>query len=501
MALLQTNTKYGIAEGVELNGCAVYKGIPYAKAPTGELRWKRTVPLPEEKWEGIRKFDTYGNICPQDVPEGYNRETTPSGYSEDCLYLNVWTPANAETDKLPVLVWIHGGAFMFGSPNNVIYYAESLCKQGVVVVQIGYRMNWFGFFSHPELDGENDEHVSGNYALWDQVEALRWIRDNISAFGGDPGKVTVAGQSAGGASISALLAFKEAEGLFHGAIIESGVHDTDKLSCTLKEAEEILHGFLSEKGLGELNVEQLRALPAEELVALEIPTWFGVLAPLRPIIDGYVQPEQSYDMFRKGLLHDVPIIFGTNAYEGNMGPRDCDYDSFLEFIRKYADEDYDKFRTVYPFDRDNFEFIKHIIGRDKEFANLHLLAGRIAKVHKSPVYHYHFAQSNPQKDGSIMMPLHGRELYYTWNHLELQHGEPVIEEKQRILAEKICRYWVNFVKNGDPNGEDLPLWPHYSDDCDKHLRIEAEKLGAYNSHYPVGTELIEKMMLRAEALR
>lgn len=501
MALIRTTTRYGIAEGVERNGIATFRGIPYATPPVGALRWKRPVPLPEKKWDGVRVFDTFGSICPQKPPEHYLRDAAPIYMSEDCLYLNIWTPAETASDRLPVMVWIHGGAFMFGSQNSKLYFAESLCRKGIVVVHIAYRMNWFGFFSHPDLDAENAEHVSGNYGLWDEVEALKWVRDNIADFGGDPGRVTIAGQSAGGASVAALLAFPAAEGLFSAGIIESGVHDTDKLSCTLEEAERILHEFLERKGYGDYSAAQLRELPAETLLELDIPTWFDGIAPLRPVVDGYVQPQQSYDMFRLAKIHDVPLIFGTNGYEGNMGPRDCDYKTFMDFIRGYAGEDCDKFLTVYPITEESFETLKHIVGRDKEFANLHFLASRLCESRKSPVYHYHFAQGNLQKDGAVLMPTHARELYYVWDHLEMQPGDPEIKDKHKSLADKIGSYWTNFVKTGNPNGEGLPEWPAYSEACDKHLRIEAEQLGAYTSHYPIGTDLIEKMMKRAELSR
>lgn len=500
MALIRTATRYGAAQGVEYEGIAVYNGIPYAQPPVGELRWKRTVPLKEEKWDGVRLFDSYGGICPQNAPENYNREISPSKMTEDCLYLNVWTPAETPEDGLPVLVWIHGGSFLFGSPNNPLYFAQSLCRKGIVVVNIAYRMNWFGFFSHPGFDGETEEGVSGNYGLWDEIEALKWVRGNISAFGGDPEKVTIAGQSAGGASVAALLGCPAAKGLFRGGIIESGVHDTDKLSATLPQAERILSDFLREKGYGGLSIDQLRRMPASEFLSLDIPTWIEGVAPLRPIVDGFVQPEQSYDMFRKGKIFDVPVIFGTNAFEGNMGPRGCNYDEFMEYIRSYAGDGLDKFLTVYPVDRENFDFIKHIIGRDKEFANLCFLSEKLYGTRKSPVYHYHFAQGNPQKDGSVLMPLHGRELFYVWDHLDMLHGQPEIKEKQRVLADKVGSYWTNFVKTGDPNGEGLPQWPPYGPGR-MHMRIEADELGACGSHYPVGTELIKKMMERAAELR
>ena len=292
MGLEIVDYRYGKAAGTLCGKAVCFKGIPYAEPPVGALRWRRTEPLCEKRWEGVRTFDRFGKICPQRHPK---IQIPEEEMSEDCLYLNIWTPAESPDDRLPVLVWFHGGSFVFGFSSEPLYSAEQMASKGIVAVTVNYRLGRFEFFTHPKLDAETEEKVSGNYGLWDQVQALKWVKENIAAFGGSPDQVTIAGQSAGGASVSALLGFPESEALFQGGIFESGVHDTDKLNCTLEEAEKDCMGFLASCGKDRLTIEQLRELSWQELMEIDMPIWVDLKPPLRPVIDGVVITAGSWN--------------------------------------------------------------------------------------------------------------------------------------------------------------------------------------------------------------
>src|SRR5687768_1843166 len=297
----------GVVQGTVEDGLTVYKGIPFAVPPVGDLRWK--APQPAAKWEDVQQANKFG-------PAPMQGGNPPSGKSEDCLYLNVWTPAKSANEKIPVLVWIYGGGFGGGSTSEPNYSGENLAKKGVVLVSIAYRVGVLGFMAHPELSAESPNKASGNYGLLDMIAGLKWIQKNIAAFGGDPNKVTIFGESAGGIAVSMLCASPLAKGLFHGAISQSGGSFGPPRPTTfpgenlklLKDAE--ASGVVFAQKAGVSSIAALRKMDADK-----IPTGWG-MGNAWPIIDGYVIPEDQYKLYEAGKYNDTPIIVGYNSDEG-----------------------------------------------------------------------------------------------------------------------------------------------------------------------------------------
>src|SRR5580698_3670748 len=303
-------TESGLVEGSQEQSLTVFRGIPFALPPVGDLRWRE--PQPPAPWQGVRKADHFAAICPQQgasVP-GAPKEAT----SEDCLYLNIWMPAHQPGAKLPVMVWIYGGGWTTGSASMPLYWGDQLARRGVIVVTVGYRVGAFGFMAHPELTRESPHQVSGNYGLLDQIAALRWVQRNIGAFGGDPGCVTIFGQSAGSMSVCLLMSSPQAKGLFQRAIGESGGVFTPPAAVPgskvffLQGAEQTGQAF--QRRLGAASLAEMRGLPAADIVKSEqdFPFLFA--------FDGYVLDRQPYDAFSSGHQNDVALLVGSNADEG-----------------------------------------------------------------------------------------------------------------------------------------------------------------------------------------
>jgi para-nitrobenzyl esterase len=300
----------GILQGTPEDGLTVYRGIPFAAPPVGGLRWR--APQPAVKWDGVRQAAKFGPSCVQ------GRGPSPTGQgpemSEDCLYLNVWTPARSARDRIPVLVWIYGGGFNAGATSDPNYSGEKLAQKGVVLVSIAYRVGLLGFFAHPELSAKNPHHASGNYGLLDMIAGLQWIQKNIAAFGGDPGKVTIFGESAGGIAVSMLCASPLAKGLFHGAISQSGgsfgpPRPTTFPGENLKRLPEAEHaGETYARNAGASGIADLRKLPADKLPAVRGLAW--------PIIDGWAIPDDQYKLYEAKRYNDTPILVGYNSDEG-----------------------------------------------------------------------------------------------------------------------------------------------------------------------------------------
>ncbi|MBN1791557.1 MAG: carboxylesterase family protein, partial [Bacteroidales bacterium] len=323
----------GLLQGTHENGLTIYKGIPFAAPPVGDLRWR--APQPAEKWEGIKQTDKFAAAPMQ----GGN---PPSGKSEDCLYLNIWTPSKSEKEKIPVLVWIYGGGFSFGSTSDPVHNGGHLARKGVVLVSIAYRVGQLGFLAHPELSAENPNGVSGNYGLLDMIAGLKWIQKNIAAFGGDPDKVTIFGESAGGIAVSMLCASPLAKGLFHGAISQSGgsfgptrpTTFPGENMKTLKQAEESGLSFAHKVGVS--SIADLRNIEAEKL-----PSGMG-MGGAWPIIDGYVIPDDQFRLYEAGRYNDIPILVGYNSDEGASFSREKTPEEFISGVKlrygKFADE-------------------------------------------------------------------------------------------------------------------------------------------------------------------
>lgn len=371
------------------NGIVVFKGIPYAASPVGDLRWK--TPQTHEKWEGVLECTTFGPAAMQPDPNPFLMWTEEfiapaEKMSEDCLYLNIWSKATSSEEKRPVILYIHGGAFSSGSGAVPIYNGKAMAEKGIVFVTINYRLGIFGFFAHPELTAESPHHASGNYGLLDQVAALKWIAENIKAFGGDPGNVTIAGQSAGAFSVNFLVASPLAKGLFHKAIAESGgaVLPTNRFAenQTLENAEKDGDSLLHKLGIK--NIAELRAVSAEDLLKARIYTG--------PIVDGYFLPASLYTIFQEGKQNDVPVLTGWNANEGIFGGPPVNAETFRINARKEYGDQANEFLALFPAETEQeAEASQKLLGGLKIFG-LQAFAWLTVQnaTGTKPVYMYHF---------------------------------------------------------------------------------------------------------------
>jgi para-nitrobenzyl esterase len=418
----------------------VFRGIPFAAPPVGDLRWR--APQPPAPWQGVRKADQFSANCMQRMRDGlgpWTAEYQPHGpISEDCLYLNVWTAARSSDEKRPVLVYIHGGAFTDGSGNVPVYDGERPAKKGVVVVLINYRVGPLGFFTHPELTKESGHNSSGNYGLLDQVAALQWVNKNIAAFGGDPKRVTIGGQSAGAASVHYLTASPLAKGLFAGAIADSGANARMGPGRTLAQSEQ--NGARFAESRGARSLQELRALPADSLRSpLEGGFSFG------PIIDGWFLPSSADEIFAKGEQSDVPTLTGWDYDEGS-------------FNSGYGKTPAAEFEKLYPTStQEQASDSQKAFAREQSMFSMYMWAVNRAKTSKTKVFTYLFAHPQPGATKDLYMTFHSSELPYVFDNLG-KSDRPWTAEDRKIAA-LMSSYWVNFIKTGDPNGKGLPHWP------------------------------------------
>ena len=451
----------GIIEGTVAEGMAVYKGIPFAAPPVGELRWK--APQPVVAWDGVLQTKEFAPNPMQGNGEGC---------SEDCLYLNVWTPAQKTGEKLPVMVWIYGGGFAGGATSY--YDGADLASEGVILVSIAYRVGKLGFLALPELSGENPEGVSGNYGILDQIAALKWVQDNIAAFGGDPAKVTIFGESAGGISVSMLCASPLAKGLFRGAISQSGgsfgpvrrtTYPGENMK-TLKWAEE--DGLEIQKNLGANSLADLRAMDAKKLCG-----GFGGGGGW-PIVDGHVIPDNQTTLYEAGKYNDdVNILVGYNSDEGLSFGSAKDPAGHIESLNTRYGPFAEALLEAYPVGETSIPKTGRDLMRDAAFgwqtwkwANIQSESG------KTKVYLYYFDQHPDYPADSPQAGFgspHGQEVAYVF-------GNP--EEKQptdKALSDIMQKYWTNFVKYQDPNGEGLAEWPEYSEKNPQTMYLSGDK--------------------------
>jgi len=435
------------------------------------LRWKP--PQPVGPWTGIRNVDKFGPACPQTNVFGdiFFRDAQPS---EDCLSLDIWIPAKPEKAKLPVLVWFYGGGFVAGSASEPRYDGENLAKKGIIVVNPNYRLGVFGFFSHPELSQESEHHASGNYGFLDQVAALKWVANNIAAFGGDPHNITIAGESAGSFSVCALMASPLSRDLFQKAMGESGAFFPDRKGGTLQlrplsQTEPI--GVKFAASVGATSLAALRAKPADELLQANAKIAGGF--QFAPNIDGCFLPSDVEPIYAQGAQSHVPLLAGWNADEGKMfvlfSPAKPTAKSFAEQARARFGEDAAEFLKLYPAATDQEAVLSaEALASDDFIAystwkwlNLQVKTG------KAPVYMYHFEQVPAVKPGAMLgrIPLielgsrHAGEIQYVFETLK-SVDVPWTEDDFK-LSDAMSSYWVNFVKSGNPNASGLPEWPRY----------------------------------------
>ena len=504
MAQTQVKTVEGILEGKDLSGIHVFKGVPFAAPPVGNLRWK--APQPAAHWEGVRMAKEYGpNPMQENLFGDMNFGTKKN--SEDCLYLNIWTPAKTMKEKLPVLIYFNGGGLMAGSGSEPRYAGDAMARKGIISITANYREGIFGFFAHPQLSKETSYKGSGNYGFMDQVAAIQWVKDNIEAFGGDPDRITIVGESAGSMSVSALMASPLCQGLFAQAMGSSGSVMGFKKIATLKEAEkngvelaqQIAKGLAQQgdknasdktssdkkatKKIAKLGIKDLRALPAEELMKLasvkSVPTYN---------IDGYFLTEQPVETFAKGNQTKVPLLIGGNNQEMTpwavlMGKQPTVENLKAGAKATFGEENIDELFRLYSInsDKDVLEQPGINLASDLfldystwKWGNMHKLTSG------QPVYRYRYCHPRPAmaikgkvaglaggvqdaKDGQPVMPqdkgaVHSADIEYAMGTLptnRIYDWQP----EDYMISDIFSQYYVNFVKTGNPNGLGLVEWP------------------------------------------
>jgi para-nitrobenzyl esterase len=442
----------GLLQGTSEDGLTVYKGIPFAAPPIGDLRWK--APQPAANWQGLKQANTF---APAPIQGG----NPPSGKSEDCLYLNVWTPAKSDKDRIPVLVWIYGGGFAGGSTAEYDYSGEKLAKKGVVLVSIAYRVGVLGFMAHPELSAENPSHASGNFGLLDMIAGLKWIQKNIAAFGGDPKKVTIFGESAGGIAVSMLCASPLAKGLFQGAISESGGSFGPWRLTTfpgenmkrLPDAEAAGKDYAKTAGVS--SVAELRKIEADKL-----PQGRGW-----PIIDGWVIPDDQYKLYEAKKYNDVPVLIGYNSDEGASFWPPKTPQEYIDGVKNRYGKFADALIKAYPVGTTTVPKTARDLARDAAFGWHTWSWARLqSRTGKSKVYYYYFDQHPDFPDGSPRFGYgspHAQEVSFVFQHPHPNSENATGTDKQ--ISEAMATYWTNFAKYGTPNGKDVPEWPAFSD--------------------------------------
>ncbi|HTE27681.1 carboxylesterase/lipase family protein [Flavitalea sp.] len=473
-------TQYGQLEGVkEASGIYAFKGIPFAAPPVGELRWKEPQPL--KKWDGVRRAVAFGPRAMQKPIFG-DMGFRSDGENEDCLYLNVWTPAKSPKEKLPVLVYFYGGGFMAGDGSESRYDGEQMAKKGIVALTVNYRLGVFGFFTHPELTKESPHKASGNYGLLDQQTALAWVKDNIAAFGGDPKRVTIAGESAGSIAVSALMASPLSKDLIAGAIGESGSIMGTLTPVTLPEAEKICVQFAD--GLGANSLAALRAMPANQLLDATVKP--GV--PRFPIvIDGYFLPKQPVAIFAAGEQAKVPLLVGWNSEEMSyrmlLGAEIPTPENYRKAVEKAYGEKTEEVLKLYPASTQD-EVVQSAtdLSSDRFIGfSTWKWSDMQAKTGTKPVYRYYFSRPRPAMNASMgnatpglaggvvknsdapkpppaRGAVHSAEIEYAMGNLAGNKVYAWTPDDYKV-SQVMLDYFANFIKTGNPNGKGLPRWP------------------------------------------
>jgi para-nitrobenzyl esterase len=448
----------------------VFKGIPFVAPPVAGRRWQ--APGPVVPWTGVRRASAFGAGCIQNiVPERkpWTHEFMTHGdISEDCLFLNVWTAATSAKERRPVFVYVYGGGFNEGSGAVPVYDGEGLARKGLVFVSFNYRVGVLGFLAHPELSKERTPNASGNYGLLDQIAALRWVQENIAAFGGDPARVTIAGQSAGGMSVHSLIASPLARGLFHRAIVQSGGSSVgggvNLGTRTLAAAEADGVRFAESKGASSL--ADLRALSWQQVAAPVSPGGGGG-PPLRyaPTVDGYVLPAAVRDVVSQGRQNDVPTLTGANVGElvrlTRPGPA-VTTEAFVARAREQYGAMADEFLALYPAATDDQAAAAQAqSSRDQALVSMYLWARERARTARTSAYTYLWDHPLPGPDAERFGAFHTSEVPYVLNTLYMSDRPFTAADRQ--IADMMSSYWANFAASGDPNGKGLPRWEPVGD--------------------------------------
>jgi para-nitrobenzyl esterase len=436
-------TKFGKIVGIDRETYTEYRGIPYAKPPVGKLRWR--APQPMEPWEGVYEATDFRNRCWQApaMGEPYDKEfySNPEFFrpmSEDCLYLHIWAPKEAVGKKLPVALWIHGGAFMHGFGSELEFDGKAYCDRGVILVSIEYRCGAFGFLAHPWLTEEDENHISGNYGFLDEIFALRWTYENIEAFGGDPDNITVFGQSAGAMSVQALISSDLTGNQIAKAIMQSGGSYGARISAPVTYEQQAAIGQEFAEFLGAKSLEELRNIPAEVIRDQEY-IFLGQKAETLglfwvPTIDGLALTDTNDRAVETGKIKDIPYMLGTTKADIMVTPEMLEkgehsplYDGVVNFSKK------------------------------------------LEELGRKPAYTYYFDSRMP---GDELGSFHSSELWFMFGTMD-RCWRPW-EEKDYELSERMLDYWTNFMKTGNPNGENLPEWRPCTE-ADPYVQVLKEK--------------------------
>jgi para-nitrobenzyl esterase len=453
----------GSVRGVAQDGVSAFKGIPYARAPIGRLRWRAPEALP--RWPGVRDAADFGPACHQLTARGtsiYAAAEAPP-MSEDCLSLNVWTPANAT--KAPVFVWIHGGALVNGASREDVYDGARMAAQGVVVVTINYRLGVLGYLAHPELSAESRKNISGNYGLMDQIEALRWIERNIAAFGGDPDNVTIAGESAGALSVMYLMASPPARGLFDKAIAQSAymISTPELRSSRYGDIAAETVGVWLQGRLAQSSLADLRAMDAQTLTNAAAAAGFSPWG----VIDGEYLPEQLVEVFDRGQQAPVPILTGFNQGEIRSlrvlaPPIPADAAAYEAAVRQRYGDLADAFLALYPSD----DLAQAVLAAPRD-ALYGWTAERLVRRQTAlgqPAFLYLFDHGYPAADEADLHAFHAAEIPYVFgNRDRLPPRWPTIPETETEvrLSDAMLAYWTSFARDGAPSADRQPAWAPY----------------------------------------
>ncbi|GAB3268708.1 carboxylesterase family protein [Larkinella harenae] len=502
----QAKTVNGVVEGVtESSGIRAFKGIPFAQPPVGELRWKE--PQPVKNWQGVRKTVKFGPRAMQRPIFG-DMGFRSDGMSEDCLYLNVWTPAKSAKEKLPVLVYFYGGGFMAGDGSEGRYDGESMATKGMVALTVNYRLGVFGFMAHPELTKESSHRSSGNYAYLDMAAALRWVQQNIAAFGGDPKRVTIAGESAGSIAVSGLMASPLSKGLIAGAIGESGSLLGGLPPVPLNTGEEA--GLAFAKAVGANSLAELRAMPAEQLLEA---TGKPNIPRFSATVDGYFFPKAPLEIYKAGEQAQIPLLAGWNSEEMNaraiLGQEKPTPENYANAVKKLYNDKADEVLKLYPgsTEEEVLESATALAG-DRflaystwKWADLQSKTGG-----NKPVYRYYYSRPRPAMvpemgnaapglaggvvkstdANAVKIPpargaVHSAEIEYAMGNLSKNKVYAWTPEDHKV-SEVMQNFFANFIKNGNPNGAGLPNWPAINSgnsvqymQIDVNTRLETEK--------------------------
>jgi para-nitrobenzyl esterase len=490
----------GSVRGSVEDGVRVFKGIPYALPPVGERRWRPPAALP--RWQNVRDASAFGHACLQPPPQPtglYTSSASPT-FSEDCLTLNIWAPAGARSARspasqraphagMPVMVWIHGGALVGGTSAEPLYDGARLARQGIVVVSINYRLGLLGFLAHPALSAESPRRLSGNYGLLDQVQALRWVRDNIAAFGGDPRRVTIAGESAGGLSVIALLASPQARGLFSRAIVQSGYMPS------YRALHEETLGLPSAEAAGAALATTAGATDAAALRAADLSALFraGLATGWQPepVIDGVLLNRQFAETFARGEQAHVPVLAGYNEGEIRsllfLAPRAPDSQAaYVADVRRRFGARAPPFLAIYPGADPRADAMDSIRDGLYGWAAQYLVQQQAAAG--QPAYLYYFRHSTPAERARDLAAFHASELPYIFGQVGADAAlgpnwpRPPLTRTESRLSDAMMGYWASFVRSGIPRASGEAPWPRYTARTRSYLDIDDRPVARHGLH-------------------